>query len=703
MSGTVLLLVVLLATQSLAAQLPDGSRISLVLSGGGARGLAHVGVLKALEEEGVTIGSISATSMGALVGGLYACGYSAIQIDSLIRNTDWDHLFSSTPEDRLTLLPTRMTAVPNLLTLSLDGLRPVLPLSAVSTQRVGSLLSSLAGPAQIVRGTSFDSLPIPLRVIAFDISVRKRVIHSSGDLALCMLSSMSIPAVFPAVRMGSLLLVDGGTVDNIPVDVAAKTWPYPVLAIDTSSPPGEVPEELPSLIQVGTLTYSALSGMVNSRFWAEPEWYFRPDLHDSKAWNFSQVDSLIDWGYAQAISWLAEHPEIPRGGAAHFSWHPPHLTCRNVLFEGLGSVSHSAVFPWTTLNRGDAVTPSSLRHSAENLYASQLFNRVYYSLSKADEEGSVNILYSFEERDPASIGFGLDYHNEFGLDARLTLEHRNFLNTGSTFLLNAGGGEGYLFAETEFLNLSQSNWFSRLNLSTFQIKGSEYDAGGYSSERLWNETAGRLSRGVAIGWFGLVEAGIGGRLHGYGDGPVTGFPEVFLRDLLVTEDDYVNPQSGSRIDLELSGTPVGNVRHMRFALDARTSFRLSSQGVLRVSGWSQLLTGKTLEWQYSRMLAGRSIPGFPWNSLPSRCRIAGSAAYTRFVTGPLFIRVETGYSWDFESPSDIGEGDLRSGLGISAGVSTHIGPAMLTLARPDEGGHRWTVSLGALTTFGPGR
>ena len=254
----------------------------MVLSGGGARGFAHVGVLLALQEENVCIRSVTGASMGSLIGGLYSCGYSPAYIDSMVRNTDWSLLFSSKPDSRLTLLPLRLSASHDILSLQVKGFSPLLPRSAVSTQRVGSLLSSLTSPVQVETGLNFDALPIPLRLVAFDLVSYERIVHSSGYLAQCQLSSMAVPAVFPAVRMGDLLLVDGGVGDNLPVDVAAETWDYPVLAVDISSGSPDIPE-IPTMVQVGSLTYSALSARVNNIYSAEPDFYFRPDLHDAKS------------------------------------------------------------------------------------------------------------------------------------------------------------------------------------------------------------------------------------------------------------------------------------------------------------------------------------------------------------------------------------------------------------------------------------
>ncbi len=147
----ILILITVILTNTVFAKSPESQSnlgVALVLAGGGARGLAHVGFLKALEENNIRVSSIAGTSMGALMAGLYACGYSAEQLDSLTTGMNWGQLFSSEPEPRMSLLPDRIRGRQDLMSFSLKGLTPILPGSAVSNMRVGFLLSAMTGPAQ---------------------------------------------------------------------------------------------------------------------------------------------------------------------------------------------------------------------------------------------------------------------------------------------------------------------------------------------------------------------------------------------------------------------------------------------------------------------------------------------------------------------------------------------------------------------------
>ncbi len=682
--------------------------VSLVLSGGGARGFAHVGVLMALEEEEVLVRTVTGASMGSLIGGLYSSGYSPSYIDSLVRNTDWAWLFSSEPDSRLTMLPLRLSRSHDILTLRLKGFSPVLPRSAISTQRVASLLSSLTGPVQVDCGMHFDSLPIPLRLVAFDLVSHERIIHSTGNLAICQLSSMAVPAVFPAVRMDEMLLVDGGVGDNIPVDVAKETWKYPVLAVDISSGNPEIPEN-PTMIQVGSLTYNALSQRVNNLYRVEPDFYFRPDLHEAKSYSFTSeaADSLIDMGYNQTLEYLREHPEIPRRHPHHVLRVDtrPNYMIGNVQFTGLEEVSDSVVHDWFILSGGDEASTDKLREAAEKLYASGLFDRVDYRLEPATDSGFIDIIYTFVEREPSSVGIGLTYCDEFGFDARLTYRHLDFLKAGNHFIFNIGGGDRYLFGEIRLLDLSSGNrnWITDYSVTARQMKAQFYERDRSVFDRVSTMVEASAAKGFSAGWSGLTEFGISGILHRYGSGDLEGFPSVFISHTNETMSDPVNPRSGIRLRTRLYWAPLGTNKHGCLDYDFESAFPFLRKGTMQFTFWGQLLGGATWNWQDNRLTASRSIPGMPWNSLPARQRLAGFASFQRDLNGPFFLSIETGAAWDWDSPLSIEDGESTWGAGLSAGMRTPMGPAVISWGWSSEWHNRWTVSIGSPLTYGPGR
>jgi len=686
--------------------MPQQKGVVLVLSGGGARGFAHIGALMALEEEGVPILGIASASMGSLVGGLYCAGYSPAFIDSVARSTDWSWLFSSQPDHRFTMLPLRLSQSYDILSLDLRGFSPLLPRSAVSTQRVRSLLMSLTAVVQVRLGFSFDSLPIPLRMVAFDLVTGEEVVHSEGELAACQLSSMAVPSVFPAVRMDDMLLVDGGVGDNLPVDVARGTWHRPVLAIDIASEPPDIPEH-PTMLQVGTLTYSALSGRVNSLYEAEPDWYFCPDLQGAKAYEFTteMADSLIEMGYLQTLDYLNAHEEIPRGIVQERPQPDTLLTIANLRLDGLQDVSERVVLGRLILDRGDTVTPADLRTAAEVLYASGLFESVDYRLIPTGRPGEADLLYTFSEREPSSVGIGLTYTDQTGLDSRATYRNLDFLGTGCHFIFNTGGGERYVFGEMRLLDLASGTrrWFADYAVSAWQMKARFYDRLRCSVDKVATMFEAALSRGFSTGWSGLCEIGLSGTIHRYGSSEPEGYAAFYVSHLNETMEDPVDPTSGIRIASRVFWAPFGNHRLGGLTMDFEGAFPFLRRGTMQLTSWGQLLSGDTWEWQENRLTASRSLPGMPWNSLPARQRIAGSARFRRELNGPFFLSLEAGAAWDWQTPIDIADGDLTWGAGLSAGMSTPMGPASLSWGWSDEWHGRWTVSVGSPLTFGPGR
>lgn len=174
----------------------DHPKIGLVLGGGGAKGAAEIGVLKYIEEAGVHIDYIVGTSIGSIIGGLYSVGYRSQQLDSLFVNTDWEDIFSE---------------------------------SIAGTQQISNVFSNLLNLPDSV---DFDSLPIPYRCVATDIINTEEVILQRGNLARAMRASMSIPGAFKPVKWEGKLLVDGGMLNNLPVDIAKKMGADIIIAID---------------------------------------------------------------------------------------------------------------------------------------------------------------------------------------------------------------------------------------------------------------------------------------------------------------------------------------------------------------------------------------------------------------------------------------------------------------------------------------
>jgi NTE family protein len=223
-----------------AAQVSDAPsvrpRVGLVLSGGGARGIAHVGVLKVLEEARVPVDLIVGTSMGAIIGGLYASGMSAAELEREILSIDWGNVFERR-EPRQLLSQRRKEEDFELSPVLELGFRDGefrLPTGAVSTRDLEMLLRRYTLPTRHL--ATFDSLPTPFRAVATDMETGHPVVMDHGDLAAALRASMSVPGVFSPLEVDGRILGDGGLVNNLPVNVARRMGADVIIAVNIGTP-----------------------------------------------------------------------------------------------------------------------------------------------------------------------------------------------------------------------------------------------------------------------------------------------------------------------------------------------------------------------------------------------------------------------------------------------------------------------------------
>ncbi|MBL7940126.1 MAG: patatin-like phospholipase family protein [Flavobacteriales bacterium] len=280
-------------------------RLGLVLSGGGAKGLAHIGVLKVLEEEGLRPEVITGTSMGSLIGGLYACGYSAAQIEAVVLDIHWDDVLTNKiPLDRIAIEEKPFYGR-FLLELPFNGLKPSIPSGLIRGQKIDELIRRLTLPYHGT--TNFDSLPIPFACVATDVGRGQAVLQRHGLLADALRASMSIPTVFSPPVRDTMLLVDGGTLRNFPVSDAKDMGADLVIGVQVGD--GLVAaEDLHSGVDILMQASMFISLLEDPRQKALCDVYLRPDLTGYGTASFTQeaVPVLIQRGYAIADQHRAE-------------------------------------------------------------------------------------------------------------------------------------------------------------------------------------------------------------------------------------------------------------------------------------------------------------------------------------------------------------------------------------------------------------
>jgi len=417
-----LLFVVGLPVADAADPVAPRPRVGLVLSGGGARGAAHVGVLKVLDEMKVPIDAIAGTSMGAVVGGLYASGMTAAEIEKLISSVNWQDAFQDRPP-RAELGFRRKQDDRNFLvrySLGVSDKGFVLPRGLVQGQKLEQVLRNAALPVADVQ--DFDKLPIPFRAVATDLETGERALMGSGDLVTAMRASMSAPGVFsPAPRDGRLL-VDGGLTDNLPIDIAREMNVDILIVVDVSFPL-YAREELTSPIEV---TNQAFAIMIKSRTAEqrakirESDIVIEPPLGRFPSADFSRVPQALRAGELAArldkakLSALALDDD---GYRQYLASRNPRATATPVIQfirAGKDSLEYSDLVAATMRDlTGKPLDKERVRDRLSSLYALDVFESIDYALIEENGHAGLELSLRRKSWGPNYVRVGLNLEDDF--------------------------------------------------------------------------------------------------------------------------------------------------------------------------------------------------------------------------------------------------------------------------------------------------
>ncbi|MDR0437592.1 MAG: patatin-like phospholipase family protein [Bacteroidales bacterium] len=286
---------------------PERPKIGVVLSGGGAKGIAHVGTLKMLEALNIPIDYIGGTSMGAVIGGLYAMGYTADQIDTIIRTTDWMSLFNDFPRreyvgvhekknnDQYQL---RLSLAPNDIALFSKG--------AIDGQHIDNMLNHYLFEAH--KTPDFSDLKIPFFSIGTDIITAQYVVLDSGNLAQAIRASMAVPTVFAPIEIDGRLLVDGGVLNNFPVLEMRQRGVDIIIGVDVGFQYKDK-SDLQNLANILEQVIFLAGQDIQQKNVDNCDILIAPDLGKLAAFSFMRYDSLLSKGYQAA---QAAYPELSK-------------------------------------------------------------------------------------------------------------------------------------------------------------------------------------------------------------------------------------------------------------------------------------------------------------------------------------------------------------------------------------------------------
>lgn len=278
----------------------SGPAIGLALSGGGARGIAHIGVLKALEKAGIRVQAISGTSIGAVIGGLYAAGYSAEEIEKIAREINWEEIFEDAPQRSSLFTGQKAQQDRHVLQVRLEGLRADLPSGWSGGQRLAQQLWRMTIRPNFLANDDFDRLSIPFRAVTTDLLTGERVVLSHGDLAEAMRASVAVPLFFSPLKKGGRWLVDGGLVDSIPVDVVRDMGADFVIAVNISSPLWSE-QRLKTPLDIADQATTILMTAAKKRQLTSADFVIQPELSGYAASDFTHLNEMIQIGEQATI------------------------------------------------------------------------------------------------------------------------------------------------------------------------------------------------------------------------------------------------------------------------------------------------------------------------------------------------------------------------------------------------------------------
>ena len=388
------------------AQICSPARTALVLSGGGAKGMAHIGVLQVLDSLGIRPDLVVGSSMGAMIGGMYASGYTARQIDSLARALPIRGLFRTYQPKA----PRSLGLLQPIVVLEQGTGRFVLQTASIREPEVNALVNAAMLRGNLLARGNFDSLPIPFRAVATDLADRQPVVIGKGDLAQAVRASLSIPLIFSPESLDGRLLADGGLSANIPIAVARQAGAERLIVADAT-------ERLSDSLDLYS-PFVLADRLLGFLFWQsgdslrEGDILVRPMVDGFTSLNFSpaRVDQLIRNGRAAADTILTRATCLPKAPVRKTQALPSRT--RSLTIASANASERLAIQRLLGLEPSDTLDISLLRSRLQHLGQSDAFRTVWLSPRGADDSVSFHVRIQRSAR--RQIGLGLAYDNELG-------------------------------------------------------------------------------------------------------------------------------------------------------------------------------------------------------------------------------------------------------------------------------------------------
>jgi NTE family protein len=451
-----------LLPQFVVSQSQENSRpkIGIVLSGGAAKGIAHIGALKVIEEAGLPVDYIGGTSMGGIMAGLYAIGYNASELEKIAINQDWTNLISDDINRRDISIEEKTDEDLFFVSFPIRESKISLPTGIIAGQNIENNINKLCAHVYNIR--DFNQFQIPYLCVAMDLVTGSEIVMRSGYLPEAMRSTMAIPSIFEPVQKDSLLLIDGGVLNNFPADHVKNMGADILIGIDVTLK-GNSKNRKNDLLKILGQTIVWTSAKKDQANRALCNILISPDISGYGLSSFNDADSLIARGEKAArivfpiLKALADSlkdiydftPVIP-------SYQPPDsFLLKEIKISGLNRVSEKLINGKLQFEVPSKVTHDDIYKAINNAYSSLYFEKITYEIQEADENSpgnEIRLKIQVREREGALIRVGLNYNSDFKASIIFNATFRNLLLDGSRLSVNFGLGENPRLLASYFKN-----------------------------------------------------------------------------------------------------------------------------------------------------------------------------------------------------------------------------------------------------------
>lgn len=442
----ILFLLIFFFTLGSYAQEED-PKVGLVLSGGGAKGLAHIGVLKVIEEAGIRIDYIGGTSMGAVIGALYASGYSASELDSIFHATNFNILIQDELPRSAKTFYEKKDAEKYAITLPFDNFDVSFPPALSKGQNVYNLMSKLTLHVQDRK--RFEDLPIPFLAMATDVETGEEVILDSGFLPQAVSASAAIPTLFSPVLVEGRLLTDGGVLNNYPVEELRSRGAEIIIGVDVQDTLMER-KDLNSAFEILTQlsNFNTIKSMREKIKLTDV--YIGPDITPFNVMSFDKGNEIIQAGEIAAKKKLSELQAVAALQKQKDTLHQKRIApvdslyISDVRIEGNTSYPREYVLGKLKLRYPTAVSYKDLRWGINNLSATRNFNRINYQLIPLDK-GYVMVLQLEENSNKMLLRLGVHYDNLYKSGGLVNLTRKSLFQSNDVASLDVVLGDNFRY------------------------------------------------------------------------------------------------------------------------------------------------------------------------------------------------------------------------------------------------------------------